>query len=177
MKPIATALCALSVLALGACEQPKPRNIPPDPLAAPPAAAVVPQPVEGRTAALRKREEYPAAYVDHLGAAADPLRNPPAVTPAGVPTQFDGFAYDGVAKAPAKGVEVVIDSKAYVAEYGKPRADVMAFTKNPALGNTGYVLVLPGADLPAGPHTLRLRVIASDGASYYEVPAIPFNAK
>ena len=178
MKPILPALaCVLAVLALAACDRPKPRDVPPDPMAEPPVSVAVPPPVEGRTATLRKRSEYPAAYLDHLGATADPLKNRPAVAPAGVPTKFDGFGYDGVAGAPAKGIEVVVDSKAYVAEYGKPRADVMDFTKNPALGNTGYSLVLPPGALTPGPHTVSVRVIASDGASYYEIPPIPFTAQ
>jgi hypothetical protein len=178
LKSIRSALvCLLALLALAACDRPKPRTVPPDPMAQPAATAVVQPLVEGRTASLRKRTEYPAAYLDHLGAATDPLKNRPAVTPAGAAIKFDGFGYDGVAGAPAKGIEVVVDSKAYVAEYGKPRADVMDFTKNPALGNTGYSLVLPPGALTPGPHMVRVRVIASDGASYYEIPPIPFTAQ
>lgn len=177
MQPIRSAFCVLAVLALTACDRPKPRTVPPDPMAAPAATAVVPPPVEGRTATLVKRTEYPAAYLDHLGATTDPMKNRPAVTPAGAATRFDGFGYDGVAGAPAKGIEVVIDSTAYVAEYGQPRGDVIDFTKNPALGNTGYSLVLPAGALKPGAHTASVRVIASDGASYYEIPPIPFTAQ
>src|SRR5947207_2337992 len=138
---ILTGLAA--ALALSACDKAKPRHLPPDPFAAPPPALVdgpapVATPGEGMSAGLAKRPEVPAFTLDHAGAALDPLNRQPAVTPAGKPAAFDGFGFDGLAKAPAKGIDVVIDGRAYGTTYGSKRPDVAAYFKTPDLAPVGF---------------------------------------
>jgi hypothetical protein len=165
------------VLALAACDKARPRHLPPDPFAAPPAPAAAPVAGEGLSAGLPKRPQVPAFTLDHAGAASDPLNRQPAVTPGGTPTVFDGFGFDGLAKAPAKGVDVVIDGKAYGTAYGATRADVAAYFKTPGLAGVGFTATAPAADLAPGPHTVVVRVITADGTAYYESPPIAFVVK
>jgi hypothetical protein len=168
-----------AALALGACEKAKPRHLPPDPFAAPPPPAEGPaaKPGEAMSAGLAKRPEIPAFTLDRAGEAADPLNRRPAVTPAGQPTVFDGFGFDGVAMAPAKGVDVLVDGKAYGTTYGARRKDVADHFKNPALGAVGFSVTLPAGALAKGPHTALVRVIAADGQAYFEGPPIAFEVK
>jgi hypothetical protein len=179
---ISLALIALTCAgALAACDKAKPRHLPPDPFAAPPPALVdgpaPAAPGAGLSPGLAKRPQVPAFTLDHAGAASDPLNRQPAVTPAGQPTVFDGFGFDGLAKAPAKGVDVVIDGKAYGTVYGATRADVAAYFKTPALAGVGFRTTVPAAELAPGAHTVVVRVITADGAAYDESPPIAFTVK
>jgi hypothetical protein len=79
-----------------------------------------------------------------------------------------------VAKVPAKGVDVVIDGKAFPATYGQPRQDVATFTKVPALVPVGFTVTLPAGALAVGEHVAVVRVVAADGLGYFEAPAIKF---
>jgi hypothetical protein len=175
------AACALAALSLAACDKAKPRHMPPDPFAAPPPALVdgpaPAAPGAGLSPGLARRAGVAAFTLDHAGAAGDPLNQQPAVTPAGKPTVFDGFGLDPVAKAPAKGVDVVIDGKAYGTAYGATRADVAAYFKTPALAGVGFRTTVPAADLAAGAHTVVVRVITADGKAYDESPPIAFSVK
>ena len=166
-------------LALCACDNAKPRQTPPDPMASgpPPGEAMVAPAGAGLSAGLPKRPEFPGFYLDHAGAAADPMNHQPAVTPAGQPILLDGFGYDPVTKTPAKGVDVVVDGKAYPTVYGSPREDVANYNKNPALVAVGYKTILANGSLPTGPHTAVVRVISSDGKGYYEGPVIKFEVR
>jgi hypothetical protein len=116
-------------------------------------------------------------FLDHVGQAADPFNKRPAVTAAGQPAVLDGFGFDPVAKAPAKGVDVIVDGKAYGTKYGAPRADVAAFFKVPALVNVGFKTTLPAEALAPGAHTAVVRVISADGAGYYDSPVLPFEVR
>jgi len=173
--------CALAAFALAACDKAKPRHLPPDPFAAPPPALVdgpaPTAPGQALSPGLSKRPEIPAFTLDHAGAAPDPLNRQPAETPAGKPTVFDGFGFDGLAKAPAKGVDVVIDAKPYGATYGGKRKDVADHFNDPALAAVGFTVTLPAAALASGPHTAVVRVITADGKGYYESPPIAFAVK
>ena len=174
MKPHAFAV--LAALSLAACDNPKPRHVPPDPMAAaqPPLDAVIAPPEDGATEGLARRTEVAVFYLDRVGAALDPLKNQPAGTPGDAPIVLNGFGFDPVAKAPAKGVDLAIDGKAYAAAYGGDREDVANYFKAPGLAATGYTLTLPAGFLVNGPHTVTVRVIAADGAGYFESPKIPF---
>jgi hypothetical protein len=90
---------------------------------------------------------------------------------------LDGFGFDAVAKLPAKGVDVVVDGKAYGTAYGHARPDVGDYFKTPALAATGFRTTLPAGTLAAGMHTLRLRVVAADGKGYFESPQVGFEVK
>jgi len=169
------AVAVLVTLALTACDNPKPRQIPPDPMAKalPPAGPVAP-PKDGMTQGLAKRTEVASFYLDRVGEALDPLNKQPAGTPGDAAILMSGFGFDPVAKAPAKGVDVVIDGKAYAAAYGAAREDVANYFKTPGLAATGYAVTLPAGFLVNGPHKVAVRVIAADGKGYFESPAIPF---
>jgi hypothetical protein len=170
-------IAALSVLALGACEKGKPRHVPVDPMALAPPPAVVAAPIEGMSAGLPKRRELAGVSLDRIGAAPDPLNKRPAVTPAGQATAFDGFAFDPVAKAPARGVDVVVDGKAYGSAYGAARPDVASYFKQPGLSAVGFAFALPAGALKPGDHLVLLRVVAADGRGFYESPSYPFTVK
>jgi hypothetical protein len=174
LKPHAVAV--LAALSLAACDNPKPRHVPPDPMAKalPPAAAVVAPPKDGATEGLPKRTEFAAFYLDRVGEALDPLKKQPAGTPGDAPILLSGFGFDPVAKAPAKGVDVVIDGKAYATTYGVAREDVANYFKSPGLAATGYTVTLPAGFLINGPHKIAVRVIAADGKGYFESPPVPF---
>ncbi|HLZ76667.1 hypothetical protein [Phenylobacterium sp.] len=170
------ALASLSLVGLSACEQGKPRHPPPDPMAvAPPAdAAGGPAPAGVLSAGLPKRPEAAGFFLDRVGAAIDPRSRQPAVTPAGQATVFDGFGFDAPAKAPGKGVDLVVDGAAYGTVYGAARPDVASFFKAPALVNVGFKAVLPAGALAPGAHTVVVRVVAADGKGYFDSPTVAF---
>jgi hypothetical protein len=168
---------AVCLLALGACEKAKPRHPPADPMAIAPPPAVVAAPAEGMSAGLARLKAVPGISLDRIGAAPDPLNRRPAVTPAGEPTAFVGFAFDPVAKAPARGVDVVVDGRVYGSAYGGARLDVASYFKQPGLTAVGYAMTLPAGALAAGQHSVLLRVVAADGKGFYESPNYPFEVK
>jgi len=179
MRPSTAALLlSLAALAQAGCDKAKPRDLPPDPFAAGPApAAPESAPGQGMSAGLARRAETAGFFVDHVGQAVDPLTRRPAVTAAGQPTVLDGFAFDPVAKAPARGVDLIVDGKAYGAAYGAARPDVAAFFKTPGLVTVGFKAVLPADVLKPGAHTAVVRVVAADGKGYFDSPTLAFEAK
>jgi hypothetical protein len=178
MRPDLPLLCAILILALAACEEGKPRHVPPDPMAiAPPPPGPVAPPTEGLSAGLAKRAEVAGASIDSIGAAADPLSHQPAVTPAGQPTMVQGFGFDPAAKAPGKGLDVVVDGKLYGATYGTDRPDVAAYFKTPGLAKVGFHTTLPAGVLAVGPHLASVRVVAADGKGYFESVKVAFEVK
>ncbi len=167
----------MAALALGACDKAKERHTPPDPFASLPPEPTSAPPTEGLSKGLAKRAELAGFSLDHAGAAQDPLNKRPAVTPADRPVRLDGFGFDPVAKAPAKGVDVVVDGKAYGTAYGAARPDVASYTKAPGLVKVGFSATLPAGALAPGPHIAVVRVVAADGKGYYEGPPIRFEVK
>ncbi len=175
---VALSLSLAGALVLAGCEKAKERHLPPDPFAGPPPpAGPVAAPTEGLSQGLAKRPEQPGWFVDHIGGATDPLNHPPAVTGAATPMLIDGFGFDPVAKQPAKGVDVVIDGKAYGTAYGHARPDVGDYFKTPALAPSGFRVTLPAGTAAVGAHTLRIRVVATDGQSYFESKQVAFEVK
>lgn len=167
----------MASLALGACDRAKERHVPPDRFAAMPPEPTSTPPTEGLSKGLPKRAELAGFSLDHAGAAQDPLNRRPALTPADRPIRLDGFGFDPVAKAPAKGVDVVVDGKVYGTAYGAARPDVASYTKTPGLVKVGFATTLPVGTLSPGPHIAVVRVVAADGKSYYEGVAIPFGVQ
>ncbi|MDB5426731.1 MAG: hypothetical protein JWP23_2826 [Phenylobacterium sp.] len=167
----------MAALALAACDEAKPRDPPPDPFAAPAAKAEAVAPTGGLSKGLPKRPQLAGFSLDRIGAASDPLNRQPAVTPAARPIVLDGFGFDPVTRAPGKGVDVVIDGKAYGAAYGRGRQDVASYFKAPGLLNVGFTTTLPAAALSRGAHTAAVRVVAADGKGYYEGLPIRFEVK
>jgi|GEM_PF-1582521 len=174
----AASVALACALALCGCDKGKARHLPPDPFAAPPPpAGPVAPPTEGVSKGLAKRAEPPGWFVDHIGGATDPLNHPPAVTQAGAPILVDGFGFDPVAKLPGKGVDVVVDGKAYGTVYGHTRPDVGDYFKTPALSPSGFRTTLPAGTVAPGAHTLKLRIVAADGQGYFESKSVAFDVK
>lgn len=168
----------LALLALAGCDKPKPRHLPADPMAvAPPPAPAAAPPREGLSAGLARRKELAAFSIDAIGPAQDPLNRQPAVVPAGQAVVIAGFGFDPVAKAPAQGVDLVVDAKVYGTAYGGPRSDVAAYFKTPILTPTGFKVTIPAGVLAPGPHQAMVRVVSSDGQSYFDGVRIPFLVK
>ncbi|WP_374468008.1 hypothetical protein [Phenylobacterium sp.] len=168
-------LAVACLLGLAACDTPKPRPAaPPPPQAAAPPDAAAPkaEPAPALSAGLASRGPASGFFLDQVGQAVDPANRKPAATSAAAPLTIIGFAFDDPAKMPAKGVDVVLDGVARPATYGQARPDVAAYFKNPALTNVGFTADLPAGTLPPGPHKVSLRVIAADGAGYFETPQV-----
>ena len=179
MSRSARALATLAVLALCACDKPKPRHLPPDPMeaAVPAPAQIAAQTQAPLSEGLVKRSEMAGFSLDSIGAAADPLNKQPAVISAAEPVVLQGFGFDPVARLPARGVDVVIDGKAYGATYGAPRADVAAYVKAPALMAVGFKTTLPAGLIGVGDHQAVVRVIAANGKAYFDGPPIAFTVR
>jgi hypothetical protein len=145
--------------------------------APPPPPGPAAPPTQGASAGLPARPEAPAFTIDRIGDALDPLNRRPAVTAAGQPTLISGFGLDAVAKAPGKGLDVVVDDKAYGAVYGAERPDVAAYFKVPGLAKVGFTTTLPAGALAVGQHTAFVRVVAADGKGYFAGQKIHFQVR
>ena len=105
------------------------------------------------------------------------MNKPPQPLTPGAPLLVDGFGFDAAAKLPAKGMDVVIDGKAFGARYGHARGDVATYFKTPALAKTGFRVVLPPEMVGPGSHSVTLRIVAADGKAYYETPPVGFSLR
>jgi hypothetical protein len=173
LKTVMTPLAALALISLAACDNPKPRQ--PDAQTAVPAEAAAPTAPPG-SAGLTKRPEPAVFSLDLINEAKDPL-NTPATIPAGGPVTMSGFGFDPVAKAPAAAVDVVIDGVAYPTSYGHRRQDVADYFKTPSLENTGFTVTLPSGAIKPGQRQAIVRVVAADGAGYFDSAPIVFVAQ
>jgi len=80
-----------------------------------------------------------------------------------------GWAVDEANDAPARAVHLVVDDLPSVpAVYGLERVDVAGVFGKPHFTASGFTGLLATSGLPPGPHSLGLRVIASDGRRFYE---------
>jgi hypothetical protein len=178
LKPSVLALAAFSLLALDACEKGKPRHPPPDPMAvmAPPTGLAAKGPAP-HSLGLPKRPEQAAFSIDRINQDKDPLNRQPAFVSAGEALVFQGFGYDPVAKAPGRGVDLVVDGTAYGTGYGAGRADVAAAAKNPGVTSVGFKTTLPSGLVAVGAHHAVVRVIAVDGKGYFDGLPIAFEVR
>jgi hypothetical protein len=93
------------------------------------------------------------------------------------PVAFSGWAFDEPNKAAASGVDIVIDSIPYSANYGSDRSDVAEHFQNPSYRNCGFQMTMAPRQLPKGSHSVVVRVIAQDRKTYYQSPAVPFTVE
>jgi hypothetical protein len=168
------AALVLGGLALCACEQGKPRRLPPDPMAAPDTAEA---PAAVRSAGLQQGPQPAAFSLDRLGATVSPLAKPLVTAPANQPLAFEGFAYDAAAGQPARGVDLVVDGQAHGTVYGAARPDVARHFKSPAMLDVGFKAVMPAGSLAAGAHSVVIRVVSADGKAYADSPAVAFELR
>lgn len=122
----------------------------------------------GASQNLVKRQGGPLWNLESVG----PVNNAWAQKSFDLPSHGEltliGWAVDQQAKAPAGGVDIVIDGVPYAAKYGKSRPDVAVSFGVPAYSNSGYAFDLMAEHLPPGAHTLFVRVLANDGKSFWE---------
>jgi hypothetical protein len=88
-----------------------------------------------------------------------------------------GWAIDQKAKAPAGGVEGVVDGVPFPAEYGRSRPDVATVFGVPLYASSGYSLELLGQQFAPGAHSLFMRVLTHDRKAYWEVGPYTINLK
>jgi hypothetical protein len=134
---------------------------------APPLAA-------GITQTLTKSDVAPNYIFDYLGPIRYPAIQKSIEVSGAIPLSVNGWAIDEPNKATAAGVEVVIDQAPYSAHYGIERTDVATHFNKPEYRNSGFELTIPPGQLTKGPHSVSIRVIASDRKSYYQGPVVPF---
>jgi hypothetical protein len=82
---------------------------------------------------------------------------------------ISGWAVDDRSERPASAVFLDIDGqKDFRATSGLLRADVAAYFKHDEFAASGFEGVIPWRQLGEGLHTLSLRIVSSDGKSYYQ---------
>lgn len=171
-----TLILLLTVFLLAGCDQPAG-----DSGAKTPASTPVGTPATGSgqvpSNQLQALTAFTPHYIDSIGPALDPVKNQPVKVSGTIPLAVTGFAVDDGSKTVARGVEVVIDGKPNTAMYGITRPDVATFFKNPAFSQSGFRYEIPAGSLPSGQHNLKLRILTSDGKSYYDGQAVSFSVE
>jgi hypothetical protein len=86
--------------------------------------------------------------------------------------RVSGWALDP-AGATAGGVEVVVDGKPFVTNYGLSRPDVAAYFQSPSYEKSGFSFSMPAGQLMRGMHRFSIRIIDRAGRAYFESAATP----
>jgi len=116
-----------------------------------------------------------SCVLDNIGQVGNPAAQKSVQVPGDTAFGITGWAIDEVAKAPAGGVDEVIDGVPYSAHYGSERTDVAAHFNQPGYRNSGFELMVAPGQLNKGPHSVSIRVISSDKKSYYQGPVVQFS--
>jgi hypothetical protein len=87
-------------------------------------------------------------------------------------SRVSGWAIDHPNRAPADGVDVVIDKMLFPSTYGTHRSDVAEYFRRTDYRDTGFTATIPANALAAGEHWLSLRVVSSNGGCYYQSPSV-----
>jgi hypothetical protein len=143
------------------------KDVPP----AAPAAAWTP----GISQDLTRNPAATSAVIDNIGPVSNPAAQKSVVVSGAVTFGITGWAIDEPNKAPAGGVDAVIDQAPYRAHYGSPRPDVATHFSNPVYGSSGYELMVAPGQLSPGPHSVSIRIISNDRKSYYQGPVVQFS--
>ncbi len=85
-------------------------------------------------------------------------------------SKVSGWAVDGPKRAPAAGVDVVVDRMVFPATYGTHRDDVAQYFRQPNYRDTGFTATIPANAIPPGEHFLSIRVVTADGRCYFQSP-------
>ena len=123
-----------------------------------------PAPLDPLTPQLRRSAIAPAFAIEKINTR---RYRPDAVLSANGELRIEGWAFDTSSRRPAAAVEIMIDGVPQPASYGLDRSDPEPSGCD-ACKETGFVADLSAAGLSPGPHTLGIRVISADGASYTE---------
>jgi len=116
-------------------------------------------------------------YVDEFGTTKNPSRRLFLTVAALQPLLVAGWAIDALHRQPAAWVELVLDGRPFRTEARMPRLDVANAHRHFGYLRCGFRATLPADCLSIGRHTLAVRVVLSDGATYFEAPGIAFTAK
>lgn len=124
---------------------------------------------------LDRNPAVTSAVIDNIGPVANPAAQKTVEVSGAATFGITGWAIDEPNKAPAGGVDAVIDQAPYSAHYGSPRPDVATHFSNPGYSNSGYELMVAPGQLTKGPHSVAIRVISSDKKSFYQGPVVQFS--
>jgi hypothetical protein len=126
----------------------------------------------GESDALERVQTATPWYLDELGPVQNPLRRPSVTVPPMEPLLVAGWAIDQQNARPAAWVEVVVDGQPFRIDVRVPRGDVAAAHGDVRYLRCGFRATLPGTCVPAGRHTLTVRVVVSGGRRYYQSPLL-----
>jgi hypothetical protein len=123
------------------------------------------------TFGLARCAEAPTEGIDEIGSRRAPFGDTVPVFRSGTLT-IRGWAVDDRHLSLASDVDVVVDNQAFGTFYGIDRGDIAARFDRPAYRPAGFIANLPARAVAAGPHTLAVRVLASNRGCFYESPGI-----
>ena len=110
--------------------------------------------------------------VDQIGESRAPFGDTGARIHSSIDSKVSGWAVDHPNRAPASGVDLVIDRMVFPSSYGAHRNDVAQFFRRPSYRDTGFNATIPAHAIAAGEHWLSLRVVSSQGSCYYQSPSV-----
>ena len=114
--------------------------------------------------------------VDQIGLSRAPFGATPSSIRSAEDSKVSGWAVDGPGRAPAAGVDIVIDRIVFPSIYGSHRNDVAQYFKRPDYRDTGFTATIPANSVPRGEHWLSLRVVTADGRCYFQSPGVRVSA-
>jgi len=117
-----------------------------------------------------------ADQVDQIGESRPPWGSSGAHVRRSQEWRVTGWAVDAPRRAPAAGVDVVIDRTVFPTTYGTDRGDVAQFFKRPNYRDTGFVAIIPAGVVAIGEHWLSIRVLTSDARCYFESAGVKVTA-
>jgi hypothetical protein len=150
------AICILCCIWLASCGKP------------PEALEPLSPPKAGISDKLLRQEGKPLHNLEQINDIVTPYDpgKQPVVISSSAPLTVNGWAVDSDAKQLAAGVEIVVDGRAYQAEYNLSREDVANSQKVSAYGGAGFRISIPVDKLPKGEHSLAVRVISANGTGF-----------
>ncbi len=121
------------------------------------------------TAAGAMCEGEPQYFIDTVNG-----RRPPAgtnlVVRAGEQLRLSGWLVIPSTVRAALSLDVVLDGQSSPAPYGFDRPDVAAYFNEPDYRPSGFRIIVPPNELPAGTHRMWLRALATNRSCYAETP-------
>ena len=155
---------------IGAPAGGRPADSPPEAVAL--TLSMTPCPPPASLAPMVKVEDQ----VDQIGLSRAPFGATPASIRSAEDSKVSGWAVDAPSRAPASGVDVVVDRMVFPTIYGAHRNDVAQYFGRPNYRDTGFNATIPANALSRGEHWLNLRVVTADGRCYFQSPAVRVNA-